>query len=456
MRRTGPEPFHRLRSIARKIFDAALKAAEPGRLVARLLAVDGRTVLVDSVPFSLGREGRVFLLAAGKAASPMSDAAAAVLGPLVSDGLTVVRDDSGERSGPIPVMVAGHPVPDAASLSAAGRMLDLARSAGPGDLVLCLFSGGASALLSAPAPHLELEHLCRTTGLLIHSGTAIDEINCVRKHLSAIKGGQLARAARPARVATLLLSDVVNDRPEVIASGPTVADPGTFAQALEVLEHHGLLDQVPGPVALRLRDGAAGRLPETPGADDPCFHGSLVRVAGSSREALHGAAAEAKRLGCRVEVRPEPLVGEAGQAAARICAEAFSADPPDGDALSCRLSAGETTVTLPRDHGLGGRNMELALAAVPLLAERPGSLLLSAGTDGSDGPTSAAGAIVDSSSLARSRAAGFDHIEALLIHDSFPFFEALDDLLVTGPTQTNVLDLQILIRPPSIGKSTVT
>ncbi len=450
MTRAHPEPYQRLRQAARRIFDAALGAAEPGRLTRKLLAVKDRTLIIDNVPFPLEETARVIVLAAGKAAAPMSRAALEILGPLAADGLTVVRDLQEEPPGGLPLLVAGHPVPDTRSSTAAQRMLSLARSAGPGDLVLALFSGGASALLSAPAPPLDLEQLRGTTALLINSGAGIHQINCVRKHLSAIKGGLLARAVQPAGLATLLLSDVVGDRPEVIASGPTVPDPTTYGQALRVLETRGLDRTVPAAVMLRLRRGAAGELDETPGPDDPCFADSIVRLVGSNRDALDGAAAEARNLGFTVEVRERPVTGEAREAATIFGNLAGSVTARDRNGLPvCFLSGGETTVTLPPDHGRGGRNMELALAAAPLLAKIPGTLLLSAGTDGSDGPTPAAGALADSRTMDRARQAGLDPESALLEHDSFHFFQALGGLVVTGPTGTNVMDLQILLSDPA-------
>lgn len=452
MTRSDPSTLQRLRPRARRIFAAALRAVDPELLVRRFLSLDRRTVAIDGTPFTLGAAGRVLVLAAGKGAAPMARAAEQCLGPLVGGGLAVVKQGHGLDLERVRVVEAGHPVPDRHSVNAAERMLQMAASADGNDLLLCLFSGGASALLAAPAPPLTLDDLRRTTNLLLRSGAGIGRINCVRKHLSAIKGGLLARAAGPAALATLLLSDVVGDRPEVIGSGPTVPDRSLFGEALDILDTPGLRGPVPAAVLRRLRSGAAGEIGETPGPGDPCFRQTVTRVVGSNRDALLGAAAEAADLGYRVEVVPEPVTGEASVAAARICRPAQSAATAGSRVPLCFLSGGETTVTLPAHHGLGGRNMELALAAAPLLAECPGALLLSAGTDGSDGPTDAAGAIVDSDTLDRAAVAGLDHRAALLNHDSYPFFDALGDLVVTGPTLTNVMDLQILMVDPPPGE----
>ncbi len=433
-----------LRSMALRIFKAALRSADPDPLVRRLLSVRGRTVLVDGVPLPLGGKGRVILLAAGKAAAAMARAAVEQLDSLSVDGLVVVREPCGVPLS-LPTLSAGHPLPDDRSVDAALRMLELAGSAASGDLVLCLFSGGASAMLTAPAPPLQLEHLRHTTDLLMRSGAGIGGINCVRKHLSSIKGGLLARSAEPAALATLLLSDVVGDRPEVIASGPTVPDPSTFDLALEVLDDFGLRSLVLRPVLDRLLAGAAGTIEETPGPGHPCFRRAVTRVAGSNLHALEGAAAEALKLGCRVLVRKEPVTGEARSAAPLLLSAFLSETAGNSSSPLCCLSGGETTVTLPSSHGLGGRNMELALAAAPLLSGYPAAVLLSAGTDGSDGPTSATGAISDSETMNRAARAGLDQLGTLQIHDAFHFFEALDDLVVSGPTGTNVMDLQILL-----------
>jgi hydroxypyruvate reductase len=444
MNRPDSPAMQSLRAMARRIYDAALRSADPDPLVRRLLAVRGRTVLVDGMPLPLGEQGRVIILAAGKAAAAMAHAAEQQLDRLAIEGLVVLRETCGIPLS-LPTLVAGHPLPDDRSVDAALRMLELAGGAVSGDLVLCLFSGGASALLTAPAPPLNLEHLRRTTGLLLRSGACIGRINCVRKHLSSIKGGLLARAAEPAARATLLLSDVVGDRPEVIASGPTVPDPSTFAQALEVLDRCGVREEVPRPVLNRLLAGSAGAIEETPGPGHPCFQHSITRVAGSNRTALEGAAVEARSLGCRVAIRKQPVTGEARTAAALVLSALKSRTAGSSSPPLCFISGGETTVILPERHGTGGRNMELALAAAPLLTKVPAAVLLSAGTDGSDGPTRAAGAIADSRTLQRSVLAGFDPQSALDSHDTFPLFHALEDLVFTGPTGTNVMDIQILL-----------
>lgn len=349
--------------------------------------------------------------------------------------------------GPLEWMRAGHPEPDAGSLAAGRRALALAeRVAGDGLLVL-LLSGGASAALAAPAPGVGLADKIRATQLLLRAGLPIDRINCVRKHLSAIKGGWLAAAARGAAV-TLAISDVVGpvpDDPAVIGSGPTAPDPTRYADALETVEDSGIRAEFP-PAALRaLEEGLQGRRPETPKPGDPRLRGARTLVIGSRLDALEAAARHAAGLGYHVVTLPAPVVGEARAAAVEHLDRAAAAGVRRP---ACILSAGETTVAV-RGPGRGGRNQEFALAAAVRLAAGGGVAgLISVGSDGIDGPTDAAGATVDTTTLARARARGLrDPAHYLDRNDSYAFFEQLGDLVRTGPTATNVGDLQVLLLP---------
>jgi hydroxypyruvate reductase len=333
-------------------------------------------------------------------------------------------------------------VPDEAGLAAAAEVESLLSGGRPGDLVLVLVSGGGSALLPAPAEGVTLAEKQAVTSLLLASGADIGEMNCVRKHLSRLKGGGMARRAAPARVATLVLSDVVGDPLDVIASGPTVPDPTTFADALEVLRRRGIAERVPPAVRARLEAGARGEIPETPKPGDPALRGGLPALVGTNRIAVAAAARRARALGFRPLVLSTTVTGEARDVAAVLAAVAREARGSGQPAAPpcCLLSGGEPTVTL-RGKGKGGRNQELALAAALALEGIPGVALLSAGTDGSDGPTDAAGAICDGATAARARAAGLDPRRHLEENDAYPLFAALGDLVVTGPTQTNVMDL---------------
>lgn len=343
----------------------------------------------------------------------------------------------------------GHPVPNAASREGARDALRVASEARRRDeLLLLLLSGGASAMLEVPAHGISLEDLVALNAELLASGLPIAEMNAVRKHVSGIKGGLLAAAA--ASTLTLAISDVhapVPDDPATIGSGPTVADPSTFADAERALRSAGLLDRVPKRVKDRLARGVRGEIPETPKPDDPRLTRARFILAGSRQDAMDGAGTEAARRGYRVVRIAEPTVGDATVAARRfVSAAAAAAHGPAG--AVCVVASGETTVTLGHDaSGKGGRNQEFALASASALPGLGPCVLASIGTDGVDGPTDAAGAIVDSTTLARTDAQGLDAGHALAAHDAYPVLKTLGDLVVTGPTGTNVGDLQLLLTP---------
>ena len=337
----------------------------------------------------------------------------------------------------------GHPLPTEGSVAGAHRALEMARGSQPDDLLIVLLSGGGSALMTLPADGISLADKQKTARMLMEASADIYELNTVRKHLSAIKGGQLAALAR-GTVLTLAVSDVVGDDLSVIASGPTVADDSTYAQALAILAAHGGTDSYPAAVVARLDQGAGGLLPETPAAGDSRLGRSIARVIGPQRGAIEGAESAARRLGYHVVVIREPVMGEARDSAiahlAHVATEAHTEPRP-----LCVISSGETTVTV-RGPGRGGRNQEFALAmgqALTMLGDRVAAA--SVGTDGIDGPTDAAGAIVDSSTLQRAQAAGLDPDEFLNDNNTYVFFERLGDLIKTGPTATNVGDLQVIL-----------
>jgi hydroxypyruvate reductase len=322
----------------------------------------------------------------------------------------------------------------------------LAQQAGERDLVLCLLSGGGSALSPAPPPGITLKEKQQLTGLLLECGATINEINTLRKHLSRLKGGQLARCAAPATLITLVLSDVVGDRLDVIASGPTVPDPSTFAECHEIIAQYALAERLPGSIRTYLQRGLSGDIPETPKAQDPVFARCQTVIIGSNRIALQAACAEAQALGYATLVLSSSVQGEAREIARFYAAigreirdSGMPLPPP-----ACILSGGETTVTI-QGAGKGGRNQEFALAAALDIAEWDGIVVLSGGTDGTDGPTDAAGAVADGQTLSRAQALGLDAESYLKRSDSYPFFAALDDLLMTGPTGTNVMDIYLVL-----------
>jgi len=386
----------------------------------------------------------VYVVAVGKAAPFMAAACAAGLPAPPRSGLVVGTHCPIALPEEFSWLRASHPVPDASSETAARRTLELARGAGSDEVVLVLVSGGASALLALPRAGVSLPDKQATVRQLLLAGADIASLNTVRKHLSAVKGGQLAAAVR-GRTVALVVSDVVGDDLSVIGSGPTTADPTTFGQACAILDRCGGISRFPASVVEFLRRGADLLEPETPKPGCADLARAETRLIGTRLDAVRGAAEAARSLGYRVVVRSDPVVGEARDAGGRLAREAMSQAGPPDSAPVCLLSSGETTVTVT-GAGRGGRNQELALATAQALEGwQPAWALLSAGTDGIDGPTDAAGAIADSTTVVRARASGLDLAGTLRENASYPFFRQLSDLVTVGPTDTNVGDVQALI-----------
>lgn len=399
------------------------------------LGFDGRALQAGRRRYRLNAFDRIQVIGAGKASAAMARAVERLLGRRISGGLINVPDGLATRLQRIEVNPCGHPIPDARGMEGAARMLAIARQAGPRDLLICVVSGGASALLPAPRPPLTLETKQSITRRLLASGAAIHEMNTVRKHLSLIKGGQLAAAAFPATVITLLLSDVVGDDPETIGSGPTVADPSTVGDALRLMRKYGVV--VPQEA-----------LAETPKPGDARLERARHILVGSNRQAMDAAAALARKLGYRTAILSTSIEGETREIAgmhAAITREILESGRP-ARRPACLLSGGETTVTV-RGGGSGGRNQEFVLAAILALQGRSPFTILSAGTDGIDGPTPAAGAIADSETLARAASLGLDARAFLDRNDSYSFFRPLEALIETGPTGTNVMDVRVVLIP---------
>jgi hydroxypyruvate reductase len=429
------------REAAAAIWRAALAAGDVAPLIRRHLRVDGRILKAGPLHLDLDRVRRILVLGAGKAGAAMAASAETVLGGRVSGGFVVVKDGYRVATARVEVVEAGHPVPDARGVAASARVLKLATSATADDLVLFLVSGGGSALTPAPASPVTLEEKQALTRLLLAAGATINELNAVRKHLSRFKGGLLARAAAPATVLTLALSDVIGDPLDVIASGPTAPDPTTYADALAVLDRRGVLEGAPRAIVERLRAGAGGALAETPKPGDPVFARVTNLVIGNNALVADAAAAEAERRGYRPHVLTRALQGEARDAARDLVARARALPAP-----AALIAGGETTVTV-RGRGRGGRCQEFALAAALALEAGESLVVLAAGTDGTDGPTDAAGGVVDAATLARGRAAGADAARALADNDAHAFLSAAGACIVSGPTNTNLLDLYLILRP---------
>ncbi len=434
------------RQDALAIFRAALKAADPVLAVRRFLRRDGKLLIAGAKRYPLHRFERIFVLGAGKASASMASAVETILGARITGGLVVTKYGHGLALKRVRLVESAHPVPDEAGVEAARLLGEIADQAGERDLIIMLMSGGASALTPYPVPPITLAEKQETTKLLLACGANIHEINAVRKHLSGIKGGQLARRAAPATLITLMLSDVTGDPMDVIGSGPTVPDPSTFEAAAVILGKYGSTRRVPAPVLARLKQGIAGLVDETPKPDDAAFRRAQNLIVGSNRLAVDAAAAKARQLGYRPLVLSTFIEGETREIArmhVAIAREVLAASRPVR-APACLISGGETTVTI-RGKGLGGRNQEFVLAAAIDLAGVGGVTVLSAGTDGTDGPTDAAGAIADGATVVRANARQLSPNAMLADNDSYHFFEALGDLIRTGPTRTNVNDVRLLL-----------
>ena len=430
-----------LRADARAIFDAALAAVDPAPLVAAALQ---QTTQLDSAK-------RVHIIAAGKAAVPMARAALGEIGDRIGHTLVVapyaaVSVESLVSSGHVTMIGAGHPLPDVGSIAAAQAAFRMMRDARADEAMLVLLSGGGSSLLAMPADGLSLNDYRTTTSLLLASGASVHEVNSVRAHIDLVKGGGLARACPEAAIFGLLISDVVGDDPRIIASGPLSGVDASFADALDIIERYGMADELPAAVRRHLVEGAAGNATGPLSSTAEEFGRARLDIIGNNAIALDAAATHAATLGYRVTRRDEPVVGEAAEAGREFGAwltRRSSARTP-----ACLIAGGETTVALgsPGSAGTGGRSQEVALTAARIMDGLDGVVLLAAGTDGIDGPTDAAGGMVDGGSVGRMRQQGLDPDDAVSRHDAYAALEAAGDLLITGPTGTNVMDVFVALR----------
>jgi hydroxypyruvate reductase len=418
---------------ALRIFRAALKAADPEHAVREHFRFDNGVIRVGRRRLHVSEFGRISVIGAGKASAAMAKGVERVLGRHATGGLVNVPDGDWPKLRRIELNPCSHPLPDKRGEEGAGRMLEIAQAAGAKDLLICLISGGASALSPVAAPGMTLARKQKITQALLRAGASIHEVNVVRKHISAIKGGQLAAAAFPATVLTLILSDVVGDDPAVIGSGPTVADPSTRKDATRILKKYRI------PLA-------GMTLQETPKPGDPRLAPSHFEIVGSNRQAIRAAAAQARALGYRTLALSTTVQGEArsvAQAHAAVARQILTKGKPI-KSPACLLAGGETTVTV-RGKGKGGRNQEYVLAAALALKNAGPITILSAGTDGIDGPTDAAGAFADTGTVPRAAAQGLDARGFLDNNDSYHFFERMKSLIKTGPTGTNVMDIQVML-----------
>ena len=441
------EPLRGLRRDAMDILRRAVDAVDPRRAVMSRLELRNGRLRFDGVELDLEGFSRVSVVGGGKAGGAMAEAVEGLLGDRVSDGVVNVLKGT-EGNYPlrrIELNGASHPIPDEDGVRGTGRMLSLVDQAGEDDLIVVLISGGGSALMTYPADGVSLEEVRELTGMLLRSGATINELNAVRKHLSSFKGGQLAERAYPATVVSLILSDVVGDPLDTIASGPTAPDGSTFGDAVEVLRRYGLWKSAAASIRRRLEDGVGGRIGETPKPGDRTFDKVFNVVVGSNLVAARAAVERAAALGYNALLLSTRVEGEArhvGTVYAGIAKEAAASGHPV-PVPAAVIIGGETTVTV-RGSGRGGRNQELALSAA-MRMEGLDAVVAALATDGIDGPTEAAGAIADGWTMRRARSLGLNPVESLRDNDSYSFFSRLGDTILTGPTGTNVNDLALIL-----------
>lgn len=433
------------RGRALPILSAALASVDPAAAVRRYLSLEGDSLYVGGKAYDLSRFRHVYVVGAGKASGAMAQALEEILGERLTSGLVNVKYGYLAPMQRVRLQEAGHPLPDEAGLSATGKIVAFLREADEDDLVICLISGGGSALLISPQEGISLEEMQGLTEALLRCGATVNEINVVRKHISQVKGGRLARLVQPASLITLILSDVVGDSLDMIASGPTVPDSTTYAEAWRVLERYELVEEISPTIVHHLELGKAGQVEETPRGEDAFFERTHNLIIGNNRRAALAAVEKAQELGFNALLLSTYLEGEAREVA-RVLAALAKEVVQYGEPVSppaCLVLGGETTVTVKGD-GLGGRNQEMALAAALAIEGMEDVLILCAATDGSDGPTDATGAIAEGDTMAQARQLGLDARAYLANNDSYHFFQALGDLIITGPTNTNVNDLAMV------------
>jgi hydroxypyruvate reductase len=438
----------------KNIYRDAVREVDPAALIQSRVKKDGRTLWIRSpdtnISEDLSRYKQVIVLGVGKASARMASAIENILGDELSEGFVITKYGHGLKLRKIKGMEAGHPVPDENSLEGARILAQMAAAADENTLIINLISGGGSSLFCLPAEGISLEDKRQTTKALLASGADIDEMNCIRKHISQVKGGGLARIASPARLINLILSDVIGDRIDTIASGITAPDTTTFQDALSIVRKYALEDKLPQAVRDHLSQGAQGKIPETPKASDPAFRDTVNIILGNNTLACNAAYATAKRLGYDTRILSATLAGEASEAGSYFAQLAKEIDSGKAGIAkpAAMIAGGETTVTI-RGKGKGGRNQEMALAfAIELHKILPCSsniFFLSAGTDGSDGPTDAAGAFVTPAIMEKMKAISAQAAASLAENDAYNFFSNTGDLFKTGPTYTNVCDMQILL-----------
>lgn len=432
------------RQTAIDIFLAGVESVKPDNLISRYVSLNGNALRIENIRFDLSIVKNIYVVGAGKASAAMSRAIESILGHRISDGHIVTKYDHAVSLEFIGITEAGHPVPDENGINGTAQILSIVKKAEKDDLVICLISGGGSALLADVPEGCTLQDLKTLSSVLLSIGANINEMNCIRKHLSKVKGGQLAKAASPARVVSLILSDVIGDPLDVIASGPTAPDPTTFADAISIIRNYHIESDIPEQILKVLQDGVDKKLPETLKDSDPILQQTSNLIIGTNLLALQTAKEKAELLGYESQIITSTLDGDVGDVAKYVNDIARGFNVKKFNKKICLLFAGEPTVKI-QGTGLGGRNQHLALLVAKLLADLPNITFLSGGTDGSDGPTDAAGAVVDSYTSGNASSLSLNMDQYINNCDSYHFFRQEGGLIITGPTQTNVMDLMVLL-----------
>lgn len=436
-----------MRSEALKIFQSSLEAVDPVAAVKKFLIKDNDTIKIKNESFNLSSYDGIYVIGFGKAAAAMAKGVEQVLGDSLKQGIVSVKYDHLDDVSPrIKINEAAHPVPDEAGVVGAKQIIEFLKQRGEKDLVFCVISGGGSAIFPLPCNGITLAEKQETTRQLLACGADIKEINSIRKHISQVKGGQLARVANPATLVTLILSDVIGDPLDSIASGPTSPDRSTFQDCQAILNKYKLSGKIPGAVEAHIQKGVNGILPDTPKEGDAAFNKTFNFIIGSNWESVQAARESAEKLGYNTLVLSTFVEGETKDVA-RVYAAIAKEIKKTGNPISapaCVISGGETTVTIT-GNGLGGRNQEFVLASAMDIDGMKDVVVLSAGTDGTDGPTDAAGAIADGETISRAKQMKLNSLDYLQRNDSYHYFEKLNDLIKTGPTNTNVMDIRLLL-----------
>ena len=438
--------INKLKSDARAIFEAGLEAVDPEVAVHNHLKRSGDTLELNGKYYTLSDYENVYVIGMGKAAASMAKAVEDILGDELTAGIVNVKYGHTAPLKKIKINEAAHPVPDESGISGSREIIELLNKTGEKDLVICLISGGGSALLPCPAEGLTLKDKQIVTQSLLECGADIHEINSIRKHISAVKGGRLAALAYPSVMISLILSDVIGDNLDVIASGPTVLDTHTFHDCRNIIDKYKLNEIVPKRVIGYIERGCSGEIEDTPKAGSPVFERTQNAIVGSNILAVKAAKDKAQELGYNSFILSTFVHGETEEVAkvhTAIAKEIKSSGNPVNKP-ACILSGGETTVTI-QGKGKGGRNQEFVLAAAIDIDGLDNVVVLSGGTDGNDGPTDAAGAIADGTTIQRANDMGLNAFELLCENNSYNFFKPLGGLLITGPTNTNVMDLRIVL-----------